>query len=394
MQRGEDEQPVSAAVSAMRIVSRSRISPTRRQSGSSRIAALTPSAKPGTSVPTSRWVKTDRALMCTNSMGSSIVTTWYASRWLTRSSTAARVVDFPLPVGPVTRTRPLCASESFAIDSRQPQLVDGRDAGGDQAEDGRGAAFLPEEVDAEARDAPHLVGEVDVALAPEQLPETRWSDRAEQVVEVALGQRAEADALELAVDPKHRGAADGEMQVGAVALRKDREETVDAIRRRSDAVSVVSDGLRLFCRSCVTRPLPPRREAALRTASLRSARRWATRGSITPSLHQVHERRVHEHHPEAAPVCIAVGSWNVFPSRISPATFGVLRRTSKAATRPEPSRRGRSVWERTALQGVGDHHPDLALLLRGERVDDAVDRRARRRRVERPQHEMARSPRR
>ncbi len=68
-------RPVSAADRAMRIVSRSRISPTSRQSGSSRIAARTPSAKDGTSLPSSRCVKMDFWLVCTNSMGSSIVMT-------------------------------------------------------------------------------------------------------------------------------------------------------------------------------------------------------------------------------------------------------------------------------------------------------------------------------
>jgi len=98
--------PVSAAVRAIRIVSRSRISPTRRQSGSSRIAAFTPSAKVVTSGPISRWVKIDLSSVCTNSIGSSIVTTCRESLRFTRSRIAASVVDFPLPVGPVTRMSP------------------------------------------------------------------------------------------------------------------------------------------------------------------------------------------------------------------------------------------------------------------------------------------------
>lgn len=43
----------------------------------------------------------------TNSMGSSIVRMcWFLFRF-TRSTNAARVIDFPEPVGPVTTTRPL-----------------------------------------------------------------------------------------------------------------------------------------------------------------------------------------------------------------------------------------------------------------------------------------------
>ncbi len=48
--------PVSAIVSAAWIVSRSRISPTRMTSGSSRSAYLSAFAKLLVSVPTSRWL--------------------------------------------------------------------------------------------------------------------------------------------------------------------------------------------------------------------------------------------------------------------------------------------------------------------------------------------------
>ena len=51
--------PVSAAVMAAPIVSRSRISPTRITSGSWRRARRMASAKEGTSTPTSRWVTMD-----------------------------------------------------------------------------------------------------------------------------------------------------------------------------------------------------------------------------------------------------------------------------------------------------------------------------------------------
>ena len=48
--------PVSAAVIAMEMVSASRNSPTRITSGSSRMAARTPSANEGRCVPNSRWM--------------------------------------------------------------------------------------------------------------------------------------------------------------------------------------------------------------------------------------------------------------------------------------------------------------------------------------------------
>ena len=98
--------PVSAAVSAVEIVSRSRISPTRITSGSWRSAALSASAKLCASAPSSRWLTMQLLCRCRNSIGSSIVMmcSWRSS--LITSIIAASVVDLPEPVGPVTSTKP------------------------------------------------------------------------------------------------------------------------------------------------------------------------------------------------------------------------------------------------------------------------------------------------
>ena len=68
--------PVSEAVSASEIVSRSRISPTSTMSESSRRAARRPSANDGVWIGTSRWVMIERLLLWTNSIGSSTVMMW------------------------------------------------------------------------------------------------------------------------------------------------------------------------------------------------------------------------------------------------------------------------------------------------------------------------------
>ena len=68
--------PVSAAVSARRMVSRSRISPTRMQSGSSRSAERSALEKLSVCGPTSRWLIRHFLDSCTNSIGSSMVSTW------------------------------------------------------------------------------------------------------------------------------------------------------------------------------------------------------------------------------------------------------------------------------------------------------------------------------
>ena len=98
--------PVSAAVSASEIVSRSRISPIRITSGSSRSALRNAFENELVCGPTSRWFTRQRFGGCTNSIGSSIVRMCASHVWLMTSTMAARVVDLPEPVGPVTRTRP------------------------------------------------------------------------------------------------------------------------------------------------------------------------------------------------------------------------------------------------------------------------------------------------
>ena len=106
--------PVSAAVSAVSMVSRSRISPTRMTSGSWRSALFSACPKLMVSTPTSRWFTIDRLSRMRNSMGSSMVMMWQVSVALMWSIIAASVVDLPEPVVPVTRIRPRCSAEIFS----------------------------------------------------------------------------------------------------------------------------------------------------------------------------------------------------------------------------------------------------------------------------------------
>ena len=56
------------------------------------------------------------------SIGFSIVIMCFWCFWLISPISEARVVDFPCPVGPVTRTRPCGRSISFIICSGMPRL--------------------------------------------------------------------------------------------------------------------------------------------------------------------------------------------------------------------------------------------------------------------------------
>src|SRR5215831_12302676 len=138
--------PVSAAVSAVEIVSRSRISPRRITSGSWRSAARSALAKSVASTPISRWLTMQRLWRCTNSIGSSIVRMCSARVRLISSIIAASVVDLPEPVGPVT------------------ELLERLDLLRDEAEGGHDRAALEVDVHPEAREARDRVGEVELAV--------------------------------------------------------------------------------------------------------------------------------------------------------------------------------------------------------------------------------------
>ena len=99
--------PVSAAATAIRMVSGSRISPTTMMSGACRKAARSAVGKSGASTPISTCSTTLRKWVCSYSRGSSMVIMWRASRRLISLTKAATVVDFPAPAGPPMRTRPL-----------------------------------------------------------------------------------------------------------------------------------------------------------------------------------------------------------------------------------------------------------------------------------------------
>ena len=75
--------------------------------GAWRRAARRARAKVWVSLPTSRWLMVDMAWGWRYSIGSSMVMMWTALSWLILLMMAARVVDLPEPVGPVTSTIPL-----------------------------------------------------------------------------------------------------------------------------------------------------------------------------------------------------------------------------------------------------------------------------------------------
>jgi len=74
---------------------------------------------------------------------------------------AARVVDLPLPVGPVTRTSPFGAWPNFRA-SGQTQLFHRENLARDLAKDAADPIFLHEEIGAIAGQPRQLIREVDI----------------------------------------------------------------------------------------------------------------------------------------------------------------------------------------------------------------------------------------
>ncbi len=98
--------PVSAAVMASWMVSKSRISPTRITSGSSRSAERSAAANDLVSCPSSRWLMMLYLCWWRYSIGSSMVMICTLRSLLIWLIIAASEVDLPDPVGPVTRISP------------------------------------------------------------------------------------------------------------------------------------------------------------------------------------------------------------------------------------------------------------------------------------------------
>src|SRR5258705_11340263 len=98
--------PVSAALSAVSNVSMSRISPIRMTSGSCRSTCRSAELNDSVSLPTSRCEMLDRLSRCRNSIGSSIVMMFTRRLELMWLISAAKAVDLPEPVTPVTSTSP------------------------------------------------------------------------------------------------------------------------------------------------------------------------------------------------------------------------------------------------------------------------------------------------
>ena len=222
--------PVSAAVSAVAIVSRSLISPTRITSGSWRNAARNASAKVVASGPISRWLTMQVRCQCRNSIGSSIVRMCSCRVRLTWSSSDASVVDLPEPVGPVTSTRPRGLSASSYSRSGRFSCSSVLISAGIKRNAAPMLARWKYALTRNRARPGNRVREVELPFGLELLLLLGRDDPVHEVaglvpVEVlVVGQ-----ALEAAVDPDHRRGASGQMEIRRVPLDHDGEQFVDRV---------------------------------------------------------------------------------------------------------------------------------------------------------------------
>ncbi len=176
--------PVSAAVSAVEIVSRSRISPTRITSGSSRSAAFSASEKLCASAPSSRWLTRHFLCACRNSIGSSIVMMCSSRVRLISSIIAASEVDLPEPVGPVTSTKPRGRLAKSCTTAGSPSSSMRAQVEGDQAKRRADRAALEVGVDTKARVTGDRVGEVELPVRLQALALVAGEDRVDDLARV------------------------------------------------------------------------------------------------------------------------------------------------------------------------------------------------------------------
>src|SRR5687768_12933714 len=158
-----------------------------------------------------------------NSIGSSTVMMCPRRSRLILSSIAARVVDFPEPVGPVTSTRPRGFSAIFATTPASPSSSNVRML--------KGICRITKET--EARQILNAEREVELILGLEALLLVLGENRVRQRQRVFRREDiVDVRVLNVPVDAELGTLARGDVQVGCVPLDHFLEETSEIYARR------------------------------------------------------------------------------------------------------------------------------------------------------------------
>ena len=154
---------------------------------------------------------------CRNSTGSSTVTTWTGRFTLISSMMAASVVDLPLPVTPVTSTRPFMFMHAVK-DQGRAQFVDGLNLHWNQAKHNARVAVVAAHVYAEARRFLKHVRDVELHHLFVFLDVRGFGDAQKHSHDVVLVENHAGLPHELAVDTKDRRIARFEVNIRCPAV--------------------------------------------------------------------------------------------------------------------------------------------------------------------------------
>ena len=213
-------------------------------SGSWRMALRRASLKLTVSVPSSRWVIDATASENRNSIGSSMVMTCTGRVWEMCLISAARVVDLPLPVGPVTSTSPVGMVQKSSSTSGQVELLDRLDLERDAAEAGGEIAPLHEDVAAEARHPGDAVAEVDRHHLLELALLDRGQDLIHHRLDIVDLERVGLERQEPAVEPQQGRTGGLQVEVRSPLLGHDRQQLIEVHRALPAAGSGTRDRAR------------------------------------------------------------------------------------------------------------------------------------------------------
>jgi len=157
---------------------------------------------------------------------SSMVRMWPYSLSFLWSTMAARVVDLPEPVGPVTSTTPR-GCRPARRNLRRLEILQRQYLGGNGPHHRRRAAVLHEGVDAEARQAGNGEGEVALQVFFVGLALAVVHDVVDHAVDVLVVHGRQVDAAHVAVHADHGRQTRGQVQVGGLVLDHEGEELGD-----------------------------------------------------------------------------------------------------------------------------------------------------------------------
>ena len=220
--------PVSAAESAARTVSSSRISPTRMTSGSWRMAARRAEPKSAVSSPTSRWLII-ASLSCVDHLDRILDGHHVdlAAR-LIRSIIAGERRRLAAAGRSGDEHEPARLEGELADGRRQAEVLERDGTQADPPEDDAHAAPAAEGVDAEAPDSGQREGEVDLVRPPEVLDQVGAKHLDQHALGVGRRQHRRLHHAQRAVDPDPRRRADLAVQVRPQQLDEGTEVGLDA----------------------------------------------------------------------------------------------------------------------------------------------------------------------